>query len=52
VNSTSSDKETAYKQARLDAQTQLVIDYEPTLVGTRKVTSSSDGFNVYAAFKK
>jgi hypothetical protein len=52
VNSTSSDKETAYKQARLDAQTQLVIDYEPTLVGTRKVTPSSDGFNVYAAFKK
>jgi hypothetical protein len=52
VNSKSDDREVAFKKAREDAQTQLGIDYEPTLVGTRKVTSSSDGYNVYAAFKK
>ena len=52
VNSKSDDREVAFKKAREDAQTQLGINYEPTLVGTRKVTSSSDGYNVYAAFKK
>jgi hypothetical protein len=52
VSSKSDDREVAFKKAREDAQTQLGINYEPTLVGTRKVTSSSDGYNVYAAFKK
>ena len=52
VSSKSDDREVAFKKAREDAQKQLGINYEPTLVGTRKVTSSSDGYNVYAAFKK
>ena len=52
VNSTSLDIETAYRQARLDAKTKLGLDYEPFLVGNRKVTQDSDGYNVYAAFKQ
>lgn len=52
VNSTSSDRETAYLKTREDAKDKLGINYEPFLVGERKVIQDSEGYNVYAAFKK
>jgi LysM repeat protein len=52
ANSKSNDREVAFKKAREIAQKQLGINYEPKLVGTRKITSNPDGYNVYAAFKK